>query len=109
MQPFDAYAFGKKVFRAAGTKCDDMPNSFVPADVGRHRGLAEEVVHVGMADAGAGELDEHFIDPRGRNWNVMSDLDASVGAGGGEPGGGLGGFGGIHCLKVVQEGGCFWW
>ena len=107
MQPFNAYPFGKQVFRAAGTKCDDMPNSFVPADVGRHGGLAEKIVDVGMADAGAGELDEHFIEPRGRDWNVMADLDAGVGAGGGEPGGGLGGFGGIHCLNVVREDGCF--
>ena len=93
MQPFDAYAFRKKELRAVRAKCDDMPNSFVPADVGRHGSLAEEVVHVGMADAGAGELDEHFIGPRDRDWNVMSDLDAGVRAGGGEPGGGLGGLG----------------
>ena len=105
MQPFDAYALRKKVFRAAGTKCDDVPDSLVPADVGRHGGLAEEVVHVGMADTGAGEFYEHFIEPRGRDWDIMSDLDAGVGAGRGKPGGGLSGFGGIHCLKVVREGG----
>ena len=86
-----------------------MPDSFVPADVSCHGGLAKEVVHVGMADAGAGEFDEHFIGARGRNWNIMSDLDAGVGAGCGEPGGDLGDFGGIHCSKVVREGGCFWW
>lgn len=56
-----------------------------------------------MADAGAGELDEHFIRAWGRNWNVMSDLDAGVGAGSGKPGGGVGGFGGFHCLNVVRE------
>lgn len=56
-----------------------------------------------MADAGAGELDEHFIRARGRNWNVMSDLDAGVGTGSGEPSGGLGGSGRIHCLNVVRE------
>ena len=108
MQPFDAYAFREKVLRAAGTKCDDMTDSFVPADVGRHGGLAEKVVHVGMADAGAGEFDEHFIGAWGRDWNTMSDLNAGVGAWGGEPGGGLGGFGGIHCSKVVWESECFW-
>ena len=104
MQPFDAYALRKKVLRAAATKCHDMPNAFVPADVGRHGGLAEEVVHVGMADTGAGEFDEHFIEARGRDWNIMSNLDAGVGARGGEPSGGLGGFGGIHSSKVVREG-----
>ena len=56
-----------------------------------------------MADAGAGELDEHFIQAWGRNRNVMSDLDAGLGAGSGKPGGGLGGFGGIHCLNVVPD------
>ena len=109
MQPFDAYALRKKVLRAAGTKCDNMPNAFVPADVGRHGGLAEKVVHVGMADAGACEFDEHFLEARGRDWNIVSDLDAGVGAGRGEPCGGLGGFGGIHCSKFVREGECFWW
>lgn len=65
-------------------------------------------MHVGMADAGAGELDEHFIEPWGRYWNIMSDLDASVRPGGGEPSGGLGGSRGMHCLNVVREGGNFW-
>ena len=60
-------------------------------------------MHVGMADAGAAELDEHLIGAWGRNWNVMSDFDAGIGAGSGEPGGGLGGFGRTHCLKVARE------
>lgn len=60
-----------------------------------------------MADAGAGELDKHFVGPWGRNWNVMSDLDAGVGARDGEPGGGLNGSAGIHCLNVAPEGNVF--
>ena len=33
----------------------------------------------------------------------MSDFDAGIGAGSGEPGGGLGGSGRTHCLKVARE------
>ena len=56
-----------------------------------------------MADAGAAELDKHFIGAWGRNWNVMSDFDAGIGARSGEPGGGLGGSWRTHCLNVARE------